>query len=242
MSNPRYWLIVPAAGKGRRMQSDCPKQYLRLDDRYILDITLSRLLSGGIFHGCMVALGEGDDTWPDTLASGDPRVRTCAGGRERADSVLAALAALKDDVAPDDWVLVHDAARPCLDPSDLANLTATLRHHPVGGLLAAPVADTLKQSVSGTAPDAPEVQQTADRSRLWRALTPQMFRYNLLLASLEKALREGLPVTDEASALEQAGYRPRLVEGRPDNIKVTVPADLELAGFILSRLEQTVKP
>lgn len=232
MTSPKLWLIVPAAGIGQRMQAERPKQYLRINSRYILDITLSRLLDSGLFSGCMVPLNVADHWWQNTEASKDDRIQTCGGGAERANSVLSALHALKEQVATDDWVLVHDAARPCVHPADLANLVSTLCDHPVGGLLAAPVADTLKKAESN---GLPEVIETVDRSQLWRALTPQMFRYSMLVDALEAALTKGLPVTDESSAMEFSGNMPVLVEGRPDNIKITVPADLDLAGFILSR-------
>lgn len=232
MTNPRFWLIVPAAGIGQRMQAECPKQYLKIDRRFILDITLSRTLGSASFDGCMVALHPDDRWWPDTEASGDPRVQTCHGGSARADSVLAALRALAPQVDADDWVLVHDAARPCLHRDDLARLITSLQNHDVGGLLASPVADTLKK---GNNDIPPHVQETVDRSSLWRALTPQMFRYAKLLNALELAAENAQPVTDESSAMEFSGNMPVLVEGRPDNIKVTVPADLALAGFILSQ-------
>ncbi|MEP1215036.1 MAG: 2-C-methyl-D-erythritol 4-phosphate cytidylyltransferase [Marinobacter sp.] len=231
MSKPRYWLIVPAAGSGQRMKADCPKQYLRLDERFIIDITLSRLLDNAAFAGCVVATGPNDRWWPETEASKDRRIRTCIGGAERSESVLAALEALSGRANDDDWVLVHDAARPCLHSDDLARLLADLHDHPVGGLLATPVADTLKR----TGPGSCDVEATVDRRDLWRALTPQMFRFLALKQALESAIDSGYPVTDEASAIEFAGQVPCIVEGRPDNIKVTVPADLALASFILKR-------
>lgn len=232
MTDPKFWLVVPAAGVGRRMGADCPKQYLPLNGHTVLDVTLSRLLSQATFDGCMVPICADDTWWAHTDAARDARITPCAGGRERADSVLSALNALDGRAAPDDWVLVHDAARPCLHGDDLSRLMANLRDHPVGGLLAAPVADTLKRS----GPDGvPEVLATVDRSGLWRALTPQMFRYRLLRRALADALATGNLITDEASAIEQAGYRPLLVEGRPDNLKITVPSDLALARFILSQ-------
>ncbi|GHD53209.1 2-C-methyl-D-erythritol 4-phosphate cytidylyltransferase [Marinobacter persicus] len=232
MVNSRFWLVVPAAGIGQRMRSECPKQYLKLHQRFILDVTLSRLLDSGLFDGCMVALNPRDRWWPDSVAAGDERVQTCTGGAERADSVLAALQALAGQAADEDWVLVHDAARPCLHPHDLSNLVDSLVEHPVGGLLAAPVADTLKQTGGG---QPPEVDSTVDRSRLWRAFTPQMFRLGALRCALASCLERGLPVTDESSAMEFSGYTPVLVEGRSDNIKITVPADLALAEFLLAQ-------
>jgi 2-C-methyl-D-erythritol 4-phosphate cytidylyltransferase len=233
MTAPRLWLIVPAAGIGQRMQAGQPKQYLRIDQRFILDITLSRLMDSAPFSGCMVPLHPADHWWQDTRASGDSRIQTCTGGSERACSVLSALHAMVEQVCDEDWVLVHDAARPCLHARDLSNLIDRLYTHPIGGLLASPVADTLKRASTG---ELPEVEETVDRTGLWRALTPQMFRYRLLVESLEAALEKSLPITDASSAMEFSGNMPVLVEGRPDNIKITVPADLALAGFILSRL------
>lgn len=232
MSHSKLWLIVPAAGIGQRMQADCPKQYLSLDNRFILDITLSRMLESGLFAGCMVPLHSEDRWWQNTDASKDKRIQTCNGGSERADSVLSALEALAGQAGASDWVLVHDAARPCVHPADLSSLVAAVSEHPVGGILAAPVADTLKQAEAG---ERAKITGTVDRSRLWRALTPQMFRYSMLTEALERALREKQPVTDESSAMEFSGNMPVLVEGRSDNIKITVPADLDLAGFILGR-------
>lgn len=233
MTLPRLWLVIPAAGVGQRMQAECPKQYLKLDGRYIIDITVSRVLSQDDFAGCMVALASRDRWWPDTESASDQRVLTCEGGRERADSVLAALNALADRAQAEDWVLVHDAARPCLHPDDLERLIRKLQAHPVGGLLAARVADTLKRA---DAREGETVEQTVDRSRLWRALTPQMFRFNVLREALDAALASSLSVTDESSAVEFSGKMPVLVEGRSDNIKVTVPPDLALARFILGQM------
>ncbi len=231
MITTRYWLVIPAAGIGQRMGAGRPKQYLTLSDRFLLDITLSRLLAAMDFAGCLVALHPEDRWWPQTDAARDARIHTCTGGAERSDSVLLALDALADRAGPDDWVLVHDVARPCLAAEDLRRLVQTLANHPVGGLLACPVSDTLKQA-------GPEdvVKATVDRRHLWRALTPQMFRYGALKAALAEARAGGIELTDEASALERSGARPQLVEGRPDNLKVTVPADLALAEFVLARL------
>ncbi|MCH8499600.1 MAG: 2-C-methyl-D-erythritol 4-phosphate cytidylyltransferase [Marinobacter sp.] len=228
MTTPHVWLVVPAAGIGQRMAAQRPKQYLTLDGWYLLDITLPRLLSHGKFSGCMVALAAGDPWWPQTRSAADPRITTCTGGSERVDSVLAALRALAQRAAPHDWVLVHDVARPCLHPEDLQRLLITLWDDKVGGILAAPVADTLKR-----ADDQHRIDGTVDRRHLWRALTPQMFRYQTLVNALEQGMAAGVLITDEASAVEAMGAAPGLVEGRTDNIKVTVPADLTMAGYIL---------
>lgn len=232
MTNRQHWLVVPAAGTGQRMIADRPKQYLSLAGRFIVDITISRLLGAGQFSRCIVALNESDDWWSRTRASQDSRVQTCVGGNERADSVLASLNALATRANSDDWVLVHDVARPCLALSDLIRLLTTLDSDPVGGLLASRVTDTIKRSDTNG-----RVQETVSRDNLWRALTPQQFRYGLLREALEKGLAEAAAITDEASAMERMGHLPRLIEGRSDNIKVTVPEDLALAGWILEEME-----
>ncbi|PVY69622.1 2-C-methyl-D-erythritol 4-phosphate cytidylyltransferase [Tamilnaduibacter salinus] len=229
----RYWLVIPAAGAGRRMGAEQPKQYLPLGHRRLLDVTLQRLLDAFAFEGCMVALDADDRWWSQCDSAADERVATCVGGVERADSVLAALDALADWARPDDWVLVHDVARPCLARGDLERLISTLGPGTDGGLLAVPVSDTVKQALPG----GERVSQTMDRSTLWRAMTPQQFRYQPLQAALRGALRGRAPVTDESSAMEAAGYQPRLIPGRSDNLKVTVPEDLALAEWLLTRLE-----
>lgn len=232
MTDKRYWLVIPAAGTGQRMQAGRPKQYLPLQNRFLLDITLSRLLQAARFDGCVVALHPADSRWESSESARDSRITTCPGGAERRDSVLLALQALDGKASANDWVLVHDVARPCLASADLRNLMLTLAEHPVGGLLACPVSDTLKH-----AGDDQAVTGTLDRAGIWRALTPQMFRFGLLREALELAAADGIPITDEASAVEHSGASPRLVEGRSDNIKVTVPGDLPMAEFILSRLD-----
>lgn len=231
MTTQKLWLVIPAAGSGQRMQSSRPKQYLPLRGRLILDLSISSIVDAIDLAGCAVAISPDDPWWHETDASKDHRVACCSGGQQRADSVLAGLEWLDGKARDNDWVLVHDAARPCLHPDDLARLVSELADHKVGGLLAAPVTDTLKKTGAGR----PDVQETVDRTDLWRALTPQMFRYGILKSALQASLSAGRSVTDEASAVEQSGYYPCIVEGRPDNIKVTVPADLAMADFVLSR-------
>lgn len=226
MSN-QYWAVVPAAGVGKRMGSTVPKQYLEVRGKTVLEHTLERILSVPKIAAIAVALGEEDGYWNDLPISRDPRILRAAGGRERSDSVYSALKSLEDLAAPDDWVLVHDAARLCLTAADVLKLIETLQHDPVGGILAVPVSDTLKTVEQGL------IIGTPDRSSTWRALTPQMFRYGLLKTALEEAAERGNLVTDEASAIELKGYQPRIVEGRSDNIKITRPEDLPLAAFYL---------
>lgn len=233
MTHRQYWLVVPAAGIGQRMSADRPKQYLQIQNRFILDITLSRLLDTGSFAGAVVALHPKDNWFVSSESAHDQRVTTCIGGNERADSVLAALTALRDIVGDDDWVLVHDVARPCLALTDLKRLLREVEGDDVGGLLAAPVSDTIKRQQD----DNSRVSETVNRDGLWRAQTPQQFRYGLLKRSLEQAKARGIAITDEASAIEAAGYAPKLVAGRADNLKITVPEDLALASWLLGQLK-----
>ena len=158
-------------------------------------------------------------------------VRAVHGGQERADSVLAGINALRNDCVDSDWILVHDAARPCLDPIDLQRLLDTLRDDPVGGLLAAPVFDTLKRADA-----AQRVGATVAREHLWRALTPQMFRYGVLVRALNEAAQRGVMITDESQAVELLGLQPRLVVGSSDNLKITLPEDIERAERVLSMI------
>ncbi len=232
MNSPRYWAVAPAAGVGQRMGEAIPKQYLPLAGRPVIVHTLETLLRYPPLAGVVVAIGPDDAWWPEIAAELNTAkpLRVVTGGAERGQSVLNGLEALRDWADPNDWVLVHDAARPCLSAADLDRLLVELTDDPVGGLLAVPVRDTLKQAdASG------RVATTVDRSRLWHALTPQMFRLEPLRDALRDALARGLPVTDEAAAMEAAGFAPRLVEGRADNVKITRPEDLALAEFYLTR-------
>lgn len=229
----RRFLIVPAAGIGSRMAADRPKQYLRVGGRFLIDVTLQRLLSHPFLKAATVALHPRDGWWGQTESAQDSRIRTCVGGRARSDSVRNALAQIADQAAPEDWVLVHDVARPCIRRSDLDNLFQGLKDDTVGGLLGAPIADTVKREDADG-----RVAATLDRNGLWRAFTPQMFRYGLLHEALERAATDGVPVTDEASAVERLEARPRLIRGQGDNIKVTLPADLAAAVSILRQLAE----
>lgn len=237
----RHWVVVPAAGVGRRLGESIPKQYLPLNDVPMLQHTLQRLRTVSQLQGGVIALADGDRWWPALDFPDKGWWQVTVGGAARSDSVLAALDALASSAAEDDWVLVHDVARPCVEAADITRLIAALDTHPVGGILGVPLADTVKVAVSG-AESAPAIEATLDRSRLWAAQTPQMFRFGLLRAGLQAAVRSRLVVTDEASVLEQQGYQPLLVRGRRDNIKVTEPGDLALAAALLqlsdSRCEQ----
>ena len=225
-----HWCVVPAAGRGRRFGGDVPKQYLRLHDKPLLLHTLERLAAHPRIAGLMLVVAADDASWAQGLVEvlGKPLLRV-TGGAERADSVLAGLRALPASVAVDDCVLVHDAARPCVRAADISRLI-DLAVPAGGGLLAAPLRDTLKRA------DAQgRVAATEPREARWRALTPQLFPRAALEAALAAAAASGIAVTDEAMAMERAGHAPLLVEGSEDNIKVTTPADLALAEFILQR-------
>ncbi|BAP43876.1 2-C-methyl-D-erythritol 4-phosphate cytidylyltransferase [Pseudomonas sp. LJDD11] len=220
---PAFWAVIPAAGVGARMAADRPKQYLQLGALTIVEHSLLCFLDHPRLKGLVISLAADDPYWPALPCALDSRVQRVDGGKERADSVLNALLHLHAQGADDDdWVLVHDAARPNLSRGDLDNLLSVLADDPVGGLLAVPARDTLKR-----ADDQGRVTETVDRSLIWQAYTPQMFRLGTLHRALADSLVAHAAITDEASAIEWAGQAPRLVEGRSDNIKVTRPEDLE---------------
>jgi 2-C-methyl-D-erythritol 4-phosphate cytidylyltransferase len=228
---PGLWCIVPAAGKGARFGADVPKQYLSLNGMPVILHTLQRLAEHPRIAGIMVVLSADDDLWPRLTELNEKPVETAVGGRERADSVLAGLLALPHAVRADDFVLVHDAARPCVRASDITRLIDT-GMRAGGAILASPVRDTLKRA--GVCEGTPVIDATVDRRALWRALTPQLFRRSELTRALQHAHLAG-GATDEASAMEVQGHRPMLVEGSEDNIKITTPADLTLAEFLIQR-------
>lgn len=224
------WVVVPAAGRGARFGGDVPKQYLEVAGEPLIAHTLRALFAHPGVKGAVVVLAPDDARWQGYSDGSGRPVIACTGGDTRAESVLAGLAALPDDVRADAFVLVHDAARPNLRLADLAALLERGREDPVGAILASPVRDTLKR-----AGDDGGIDRTEPRDRLWRALTPQLFRRLQLGRALEAAAADGLEVTDEAMAMECQGARPLLVEGAADNIKVTTPADLAYFEFLLAR-------
>jgi len=224
----RYRVIVPAAGVGRRFGDRIPKQYSQIHGRTVLEWCLAPFLADPSCSAVIVAIAAADPHWPAVAARLAP-VRTAAGGQERVHSVRNALATLQGEAASDDWILVHDAARPCLPAEDLRKLLETLQDHEVGGLLAAPAADTLKACGPGNV-----ITHTVDRSGLWRALTPQMFRYGRLCEALDAACARGKVPTDESQALEWLGDRPQVVEGSAVNLKITSAQDLLVASALLA--------
>ncbi|MGA7801598.1 MAG: 2-C-methyl-D-erythritol 4-phosphate cytidylyltransferase [Gammaproteobacteria bacterium] len=227
------WAVIPAAGAGRRMGAAVPKQYLRLGAKTVLEHSLDCLFADARVGAAVVALAADDSHWSSLQAPAGRRLLRAPGGAERCDSVLNALHVVAEHAGSDDWVLVHDAARPCLRAADLGRLIGELQDDPVGGLLAVPVRDTMKRSRSDG-----RVAATVERSHLWHALTPQMFRLGALTDALSVAKTRGLAVTDEASAMELAGAAPRLVEGHGDNIKITRAEDVALAEFFLRTQER----
>ena len=231
-SESKLWAVVPAAGVGRRVGGEIPKQYLDLHGRPLIAWTLKRLLELNELQRVTVAISAEDSYWSDLVIRNDQRIQTTIGGDERCHSVLNGLEALEGEAADSDWVLVHDAARPCVRIDDIRRLIVVARKSENGAILAIPVRDTIKKSNNNK-----EIENTVDRDSLWHALTPQLFKYGELRHALQLALADSFQVTDEASAMEYAGYRPLLVEGASDNIKVTLPEDLALAGFFIRNQE-----
>jgi len=278
----RYWLVMPAAGVGRRFGESIPKQYAELHGRTVMEWSMAPFMYDSRCLGLVVVLGPNDAHWPAVAsrlpdvtgatrasaniaaaladatrvaeraaqrAGGDdadgftdpgltipsipavtlPKVTTTTGGGERSNSVRNGLRALAGRAADDDWVLVHDAARPCVSRQDVDRLLDRVQTHAVGGILAAPAADTLKR-----AGENKEIIQTIDRTSLWRALTPQMFRYARLCEALDRAHADGRTPTDEAQALEWIGERPLVVEGSTTNLKITSADDLVIAVALLA--------
>ncbi|MFM7396240.1 MAG: 2-C-methyl-D-erythritol 4-phosphate cytidylyltransferase [Gammaproteobacteria bacterium] len=239
MSDPHYWLVMPAAGRGQRLGADLPKQYLPVAGRTLIEWALHPFASDPACRGLVIALAAGDAYWPAVRARLSAVVIEAPGGAERSDSVRGALETLRAQGASDaDWVLVHDAARPCVTAAEIAALRHGVARDDsasasalAGGLLALPLADTLKR---GGAQEAGVVSvETVSREGLWRALTPQMFRLGALLSALRVAAAAGRVPTDEAQAMEWVGARPRLIVGESTNLKVTTITDLSLAEGIL---------
>lgn len=220
--------VVPAAGVGSRMKADRPKQYLKIHGKTNLEHTVEKLLSHPQVAQIVVAISDDDPYYPELALNQNPQVIRVSGGSERADSVLSALNYIAEQQLSD-WVMVHDAARPCVQLSDIDKLISGAMSHDVGAILAAPVRDTMKRGAQG------QIEHTVERADLWHALTPQMFRAKPLWKALSDALQQGTSITDEASAFEWKGLSPALVAGRSDNFKITQPEDLALAEFYLSQ-------
>ncbi|MGQ7844812.1 2-C-methyl-D-erythritol 4-phosphate cytidylyltransferase [Granulosicoccus sp. 3-233] len=234
--NEDMWIVVPAAGRGERMGSSLPKQYITIGEHTMLQHTLTRLLAVKDVAGIVVTLAEGDEHWPSVAAGREARVHSTIGGMTRADSVIAGLRFVLNHAPASSWVLVHDAARPLVSVADIKRLTDAVRNSgAVGGLLASPVNDTLKRVDEYCC-----VELTVTRRNLWQAQTPQMFRAGELFEALQSGALSGAPadsITDESSAMEGMGHEPLLVEALQPNLKVTRPADLTLATLLLANLQ-----
>jgi len=229
-SGDKCWAVLPAAGIGSRMKAKLPKQYLDVAGATVLEHSLSALLACDFIERVVVVISPKDTIAPGLSCLKNPRVILADGGEQRSDSVLAGLQALEIMASTNDWVLVHDAARPCVSTADITRLAQQVCDKGVGGILAAPLVDTIKK-----VDEKGLVDITLDREMLWCAQTPQMFKLGLLRVALNNAAQKGLAITDEASAMELAGEAVQLVEGSHSNLKVTVANDLPLVEFYLGQ-------
>jgi len=232
-SQPQIHAIIPAAGVGSRMRADRPKQYLRLhNNRLVIEQTIERLLSVNVIHQVLLVLSTTDEYFQHCASATDTRIQRINGGDERCHSVMNALQAIQSQAGENDWVLVHDAARPCVRVADIEKLLQQGMRHASGALLAMPVRDSMK-----LADEHHQITQSLPREHMWHALTPQLLPLKLLQPAMQNALHEGQKITDEASAMQYAGHHPLLIEGSADNIKITHPQDLLLADFYLQHQE-----
>jgi 2-C-methyl-D-erythritol 4-phosphate cytidylyltransferase len=227
----RYWVVIPAAGVGKRMGVDRPKQYISINNKTILEHTIDCFINREDISGIVVAISSTDEYWLELDIIKHEKIITAPGGEERYQSVFNGLQILKDKAQDEDWVLVHDAARPCLNQSAIDRLIIELRSHDVGGILAMPCRDTMKR-----ANESNEIIETVERESLWHAQTPQMFRYKKLFSAIEKVVNENSIVTDEAMAMELEGYKPLLVQGHQENIKITHKDDLQFLEHYLKEM------
>lgn len=219
----KYFAIIPAAGIGTRFKSDTPKQYLKIHNQTILERVVNLFSSHPLIEKVIVVLHEQDRWWKTLTIKNAEKILTVIGGKERVNSVLSGLFVLNNIADKDDFIIVHDAARPCLKFDDISRLMTAIKDHPVGGLLGLPVVDTLKKINAQN-----EVIATISRDHLWQAQTPQCFRFQILKSAIEKSLLENNIITDESSALEYAGYHPKMILGDARNIKITFMEDLRL--------------
>ena len=228
----KFIAIVPAAGVGKRMQAGCPKQYLCINNETILSHTVMKLISHPAISQVILALGADDQYFAGSQLAQHKDIVRVTGGTERVDSVLSGLRAVDGSKYP--WVLVHDAARPCVSHDDIDKLINQCLSHDSGGILAAPVRDTMKRGVC-TEGSMNSIVSTVEREQLWHALTPQLYKTGELTAAIEQALANELAITDEASAIELANLPSLLVSGSSENIKITHPDDLALAEFYINK-------
>ena len=227
----KYWVVIPAAGEGLRMGVDKPKQYISINNKTIIEHTIDCFIYREEIEKIIVAISKEDEFWTTLEISGHDKIMTASGGKERYQSVLNSLQMLSGEAEDDDWVMVHDAARPCLNQSAIDRLIIELKTHDIGGILAMPCRDTMKRSN-----DTGEIDETVERQSLWHAQTPQMFKYGKLLLAIQDALKNKAVVTDEAMAVERLGFKPMLVLGHQENIKLTYKDDLESLKAYLDRM------
>jgi 2-C-methyl-D-erythritol 4-phosphate cytidylyltransferase len=232
-NNNRLWVVIPAAGIGKRMGVDIPKQYITVCDKAIIEHTVEKFTSRNDLQGILVALSNSDQHWSTLELSENNKITTVTGGEERYKSVYNALCSLKNKADDDDWILVHDAVRPCITTSEIDQFIADLDHlNGIGGILALPCFETMKKANTNH-----EIEETIDRKFIWHAQTPQMFRYKKLFLAIEKIMNENIFITDEAMAMELAGYKPMLIQGTHSNIKITDQNDLK---YLESFLRQEI--
>lgn len=224
-----FWAVIPATGKGQRMRANRPKQYLPLGSKTILEHTLDNLLSHPQISGAVLVLNKDDAYWNQLDYQHEKPILLCAGGEQRFHSVLNGLQTLSDKISRNIVALIHDAVRPFVMHTDIDRLMMASVCDDDGAILAVPVTDTLKVADHNL-----RIQNTHPREQLWRAFTPQAFKLDIILRALELVIAKGLPVTDDASAMELAGYHPKLIAGDSRNIKITRPEDLQLAELLLS--------
>ena len=232
-NNNRLWVVIPAAGIGKRMGVDIPKQYITVCDKAIIEHTVEKFTSRNDLQGILVILSNSDQHWSTLELSKNNKITTVTGGEERYKSVYNALCSLKNKADDDDWILVHDAVRPCITTSEIDQFIADLDHlNGIGGILALPCFETMKKANTNH-----EIEETIDRKFIWHAQTPQMFRYKKLFLAIEKIMNENIFITDEAMAMELAGYKPILIQGTHSNIKITDQNDLK---YLESFLRQEI--
>jgi 2-C-methyl-D-erythritol 4-phosphate cytidylyltransferase len=232
-----YFCVVVAAGIGQRIGGVVPKQYLPIANRTLLEWSVKPFLALPQIARVVVVLAENDPWFPGLILAQHPKIKAVVGGHERYQSVLSGLQALSSEADRDDWIMVHDAARPNITLEDIKQLINNVGDHPVGGLLGVPLSDSLK-----CVDHQNTVVNDVAREEIWRALTPQMFRFNQLLTCLQALAEQGISVADEASALGRFGHQCLMVLGRSDNIKVTTPADYEMMEKLMAHHEITAKP
>ena len=232
-NNNRLWVVIPAAGIGKRMGVDIPKQYITVCDKAIIEHTVEKFTSRNDLQGILVALSNSDQHWSTLELSKNNKITTVTGGEERYKSVYNALCSLKNKAGDDDWILVHDAVRPCITTFEIDQFIADLDHlNGIGGILALPCFETMKKANTNH-----EIEETIDRKFIWHAQTPLMFRYKKLFLAIEKIMNENIFITDEAMAMELAGYKPMLIQGTHSNIKITDQNDLK---YLESFLRQEI--